>query len=164
MLALSKFIHLFLALPNPPGELTKKLEKLFYKFLWNSGPDRIKRSIVIKDLVAGGLRMINIHIFVNALKISWLRRQIINQESISWYKLSQIDFKKLLSMGAGYAQEVINDITNPFWKDILKSWYQFCNSVEVNSVNDVLDSPPSGIIKILQMDINFALKTGLKKE
>ena len=73
------------------------------------------------------------------LKISW--RQILNQESISWYTLSQIDFEKLLSRGAGYAQEVINDITNPFWKDILKSWYQFCISVEVNSVKDVLDSP-----------------------
>ena len=46
-LALSKFIHLFLALPNPPGELIKKLDKLFYKFLWHLGPDRIKRSIII---------------------------------------------------------------------------------------------------------------------
>ena len=40
-LALSKFIHLFLALPNPPGELIKRLDTLFFKFLWNSGPDRI---------------------------------------------------------------------------------------------------------------------------
>ena len=54
-LVLSKFIHLFLALPNRPGELVKKLEKLFYKFLWNGGPDQIKRTIVIKDLQAGGL-------------------------------------------------------------------------------------------------------------
>lgn len=28
-LALAKFIYLFLALPNPPGELIKRLEKLF---------------------------------------------------------------------------------------------------------------------------------------
>ena len=34
-LALSKFIHLFLALPNPPGELIKRLDTLFFKFLWN---------------------------------------------------------------------------------------------------------------------------------
>ena len=26
-LALAKFVHLFLALPNPPGELVKKIEK-----------------------------------------------------------------------------------------------------------------------------------------
>ena len=43
-LALSKFIHLFLALPNPPGDFVKNVEKIFYKFLWNAGPDRIKRN------------------------------------------------------------------------------------------------------------------------
>ena len=32
-LALAKFVYLFLALPNPPRELVKKLEKIFYKFL-----------------------------------------------------------------------------------------------------------------------------------
>ena len=58
----------------------KKLEKLFYKFLWNGGPDRIKRTIVIKDLQAGGLRMINVQYFIKALKITWLRRVIKNYE------------------------------------------------------------------------------------
>ena len=41
-LAVSKFVNLFFSLPAPPNELIKELEKLFYKFLWNSGPDRIK--------------------------------------------------------------------------------------------------------------------------
>ena len=31
-LAVSKFVHLFLALPNPPGILVQSLNKLFYKF------------------------------------------------------------------------------------------------------------------------------------
>ena len=75
-LALAKCIHLFLALRNPPGELIKRLDKLFYKFLWNSGPDRIKRSVIIKDLQAGGLRMININLFIKALKLLWLRTVI----------------------------------------------------------------------------------------
>ena len=34
--------------------------------------------------------------------------------------LSQIDVQKLFNMGAGYVQEIINDIDNPFWKDIYK--------------------------------------------
>lgn len=46
--ALSKFVHLFLALPNPPGELIKTLEKIIYTFLWNSGPDRISRRVMVK--------------------------------------------------------------------------------------------------------------------
>ena len=49
-LAIAKFVHLFLALPNPPGNLVKTLNKLFYKFSWNSGPDGIKRQYIIKDI------------------------------------------------------------------------------------------------------------------
>ena len=40
-IALSKFVHLFLSLPNPPGNLLQTLNKMLYQFLWNSGPDRI---------------------------------------------------------------------------------------------------------------------------
>ena len=60
---ISKFTHLFLALPNPPEDLIKKLDKIFYKFLWNSGPNRIKQTAAIKDIKAGGLRMVNIKYF-----------------------------------------------------------------------------------------------------
>ena len=49
-LALSKVVHLIMGLPNPPGILVKRLNKLFYTFLWNSGSDRIKRKYVIKDI------------------------------------------------------------------------------------------------------------------
>ena len=47
-LMLSKFAYLFLALPNPPGDLLKKLESMFFKFLWNKGPDRISRRQIVK--------------------------------------------------------------------------------------------------------------------
>ena len=66
----------FLALPNPPGNLVKTLNKLFYKFIWNSGPDRIKRQYIIKDTTKEGQRMIKIDSFVTALKVTWFRRQI----------------------------------------------------------------------------------------
>ena len=32
-LAIANFVHLFLALPKPPGNLVKTLNKLFYKFI-----------------------------------------------------------------------------------------------------------------------------------
>ena len=49
-MALSKFVQLILAIPKPPRNLVKK-KKLFYCFLWNSGPDchRIKRKFIVKD-------------------------------------------------------------------------------------------------------------------
>ena len=43
-LVLSKFTHLFLALPNPPGVFLKLLERKLSKFLWSNGPDRVSRK------------------------------------------------------------------------------------------------------------------------
>lgn len=138
-IALSKFVHLFLSLPNPPGDLLKTLNKLFYSFLWNSGPDRIKRSFIIKDLSKGGLRMIHIENFVAALKITWLRRQI-SQQNCTWNTLSKIDFS-IYSKGDNYANLKAEELINPFWRDLLKSWKSFCKSVEIESLQDILYSP-----------------------
>ena len=141
-LALAKFIHLFLALPNPPGELIKKLDKLFYKFLWNSGPDRIKRSVIIKDLQAGGLRMININIFIKALKLSWLRRVIKTSKNESWFSLSKIDFQTIFCLGSGCKKlPEISNLQNPFWIDIITCWSDFCNKFSIETAQHILDSP-----------------------
>ena len=112
-LALAKFTPLFLALPNPPGELIQQTERLFSKFLWNNGPDRIKDSTIIKHVKEGGLRMINISFFIKWLKISWLRRIVHNSEHAAWYVL--------LSFGHRYATQLHTAIDNPFWKDLLVS-------------------------------------------
>ena len=50
-----KFIHLLLALPKPPDDFLKTIERIFYKLMWNGGPDRIKRIIIVKNLKACGL-------------------------------------------------------------------------------------------------------------
>ena len=139
-LALAKFVHLFLALPNPPGELIKNLNKLFYSFLWNSGPDRIKRKVIVKDMARGGLRMIQVDAFITALKLTWFRRYTL-QSDCSWSSLSKIDFNSLFSKGENYAELKANEILNPFWKDTLKSWKHFCKQVEVDTLEDILNSP-----------------------
>ena len=53
-LALSKFVHLFISLPDPPKEVFKQLERMFYNFIWNNGPDRIKRKILTKKISSWG--------------------------------------------------------------------------------------------------------------
>lgn len=94
-LALAKFIHLFIYLPNPPDDLVKNIEKRFDKFLWHAGPDRISRKIIIKDLENGGLRMVQISTFIKALKVTWLRRIIINSRNTIWSSLSNLNFSDL---------------------------------------------------------------------
>ena len=120
-LAISKFIHLFTALPNPPEQFVKQLEKLFYKFLWNSGPDRISRNVIIHDVKEGGLRMIKINKFIESLKVTWLRRILISTNECSWNRLSRVDFRKLVIFGDGYAKLCASNLSNPFWIDVLNS-------------------------------------------
>ena len=97
--SLSKFVHLFISLPAPPNELIKELEKMFYKFLWNSGPDRIKRRIIIKNIEYAGLRMVELRSFIKALKVSWLRRILQQSDTGGWKELSSINFSEIFSFG-----------------------------------------------------------------
>ena len=140
-LILSKFTHLFLALPNPPGIFQKLLERKLYKFLWSNGPDRICRKNIVKNIQAGGLRMININAFITSLKVTWLRRLLIFSDNDNWSTLSKINFNKIASMGEAYSGIVIKDLRNPFWKNVLESWSQYIRSFKIDSLVKVIYSP-----------------------
>ena len=151
---------------KPPDDFLKTIERIFYKFLWNGGPDRIKRIVIVKNLKAGGLRMVNISEFFNALKISWLRRVIQSSENQEWYSLSKVDFHKLLSCGSGYSIDLSKNLSNPFWKDCLNSWAKFCNVCKVESVKQILCSPlwfNNNLIKGQNSYINNWFKKGIKQ-
>ena len=140
-LILSKFTHLFLALPNPPGDFQKHLERKLYKLLWNNGPDRISRKNIVKNIQAGGLRMVNFSVFITTLKVSWLRRLIMFSDSDNWSTLSRINLNKLFSLGDSYIKRVISDLRNPFWKHILESWVQYIRSFKIDNLVKVIYSP-----------------------
>ena len=71
-LLISKMNHLFFALPNPSEKLISKLNNVFYSFIWE-GCHKVK-SVITKDYVEGGLKMLNIEFYIKALKITWIRR------------------------------------------------------------------------------------------
>ena len=140
-LAVSKFVHLFISLTAPPHDLIKELEKMFYKFLWNSGPDRIKRRIIIKNIGCAGLRMIELRSFVKALKLSWLRRILQQSKPCEWSNLSNINFQKFFSVGSNFASKLSDELQNPFWKDLMHVWAEFCRIVPVEDINQIIESP-----------------------
>ena len=43
---------------------------MFFKFVLNGGVDKIKREVAIKEYKDGGLKMIKVETFIDALKIS----------------------------------------------------------------------------------------------
>ena len=63
-----------------PTGYIKEVNKVFYKFLWNSH-DRIKRNTLIADINEGGIQMMDIESQFEALKASWVVKLINSNES-----------------------------------------------------------------------------------
>ena len=64
-LALLKLVYLFLCLPNPTLPILKDINHLFYKFIWQDKPDKIKIDTLQQPFIRGGLGMVNIEKFSN---------------------------------------------------------------------------------------------------
>ncbi|GFR65665.1 reverse transcriptase-like protein [Elysia marginata] len=73
-LMLAKIVHLLMALPDPDPATIIKLQTIFYKFLWDGKPDKVKREVAVQKLEDGGLNMPDVKQFITSLKISWFRR------------------------------------------------------------------------------------------
>ena len=140
-LMLSRFAYLFLALPNPPGDLIKSLERMLFKFLWNKGPDRISRKQIVKNVESGGLRMVEINAFITSLKVTWLRRLILNSENNNWSLLSGLNFNELVCLGDQYFKSKIRNLHNPFWRDFLNSLHTFYSVIKIEELDDILCTP-----------------------
>ena len=50
-----------------------EIDKIFFKFLWNGKPAKIKETTIIAPICEGGLGMIDIHAVHTAAKCSWLK-------------------------------------------------------------------------------------------
>ena len=82
-----------------PDDFVKKINKIFYRFLWRSH-DKVSRNKVMQDVVNGGLNMINMQLFFNALKASWISRiQAADPNTCNWVQLPKIYLYKLDEQG-----------------------------------------------------------------
>ena len=101
---LSKFIHIFTALPTPKDAQIDELNKLIYQFVWNNKPDKIKRIQITQGYENGGLKLTNIPIFIDSLKITWIRRLIVAQNSqwVSLFESTITKKEKLYLWGIDY--------------------------------------------------------------
>ena len=59
------------------------MEQLFFEYIWDNKPDKIKRNTLCMDPNGGGgeVKMFNIKTQISALKLTWLKRLIQNPDS-----------------------------------------------------------------------------------
>ena len=129
-----KFNHVFILIPNPDGGFIKKLNDIFYKFIWDNKPDKISRKQLANGYLEGGLKMPSILLFIKGPKFSWLRRLHRNSE-IPWVKLANHflgDPCKILLFGSQWSLKISQDIGNQFWRDTLLAWKDTIKNIPGN--------------------------------
>ena len=56
-LSLQILVQILRVLPNPPVQDMKEIQDIFYIFLWDGKPDKIKRHVIINNYEEGGLKL-----------------------------------------------------------------------------------------------------------
>ena len=141
-LAISKINHLFLSLPKPDDRIIKELDSLFFKFIWNGSVDRVKRGVTVKNFKDGGLKMIKIGPFIDALKISWIRRLITcNSKWVHLFYQSYPLVEHFQNFGTEFLQSKIKNIDNKFWYEAFQAWIIFVNKLKPINSDDFLKEP-----------------------
>ena len=100
----------------------KDLNDLFYRFLWNGGPDKVKRTVLNQKLENGGLAMINLKVFDQSLKLSWVKRFFTSEAK--WKEVIEAKYPKLVNIqkfGSSYTKKLADEMKNPFWQNVLRS-------------------------------------------
>ena len=127
-----KFNHVFISIPNPEWGFIKKLNDIFYKFIWDNKPNKISRKQLANGYFEGGLKMPSILLFIKGLKVSWLRRLHQNSE-IPWVELANHflgDPSKILLFGSQWSLKISQD--NQFWRDTLLAWNDTIKNIPGN--------------------------------
>ena len=139
---ISQFVHLFSVLPSPSKEMIQKLNKLFFSFIWNDKPDKIKRIYLTQDFQEAGLRMVNLENFIAALKVSWIRRISMSQETpyLSLFEKTVSPVAKLLQLGPDYGKILVQKTNNIFWREVILSWKKFCENERLDGNEDILST------------------------
>ena len=91
-LAMSKCNYLLQCI-TVTNEVLAKLEHLFFKFIWNDKPDKIKRKQLIQNYDKGGLRMVDIKTQLQTFQIKWVHR-LVNGNDANYKTIPQFCFDK----------------------------------------------------------------------
>ena len=141
-LAIAKINHLMLALPDPSEKVLSDIQKIFYDYLWAKDPDKIKRSVIIQNYNEGDLRMIEVKTFLKSMKLTWLRRIVVN--STKYYLMIKELYpilEKCFRYGSRVFDEEKNTINNKFWLNVLYCFKCFSESLMPSNWSECLNVP-----------------------
>ena len=137
-LALSKLTYLFTNIPDPCSNFLKQVNMLFFKFLWNGKPNKIKSDYICQDYDEGGIRMVNVFDYLAYIKINCFKRYLCNEDIINLTRTMYPMMKHIVTMGSEYILKIMNTVKNPLLHDVLKHVKNLFDKIECVSFDDVI--------------------------
>ena len=132
---ISRIVHILTALPNPSEETVLTLQLIFNNFLWNEKQNKIRKDVAYRPLDKGGLGMLDVKKFIQALKTTSIRR-IKNSKSL-WKELLHKACKKIDTIyKIGPSIKTITNNCNCFWKDVFDSYFYFSSKVHPTTLHE----------------------------
>ena len=138
-LIIPKLNYLFINLPNPDHVTLNKINSSLYKFVWG-GQDRVSRTQFCQNYDRGGVKMVDIKIFLHALKLIWVRKWYSANEStmmrkqFTYFIANKINF--VFDGGAHYIASKLHLITNHFYRDVLLALIEMKHKIHSCNVRD----------------------------
>ena len=139
-LILSKIIHLWMLLPNPPDNLVNELQKTVFQFVWNRKQDRISRKIAVRSIAKGGLGIPNIKTYINALKLIWIRK--LKTSEHKWKSIIKSTYPKVVwSEQLGSSLHFQEHKVNKFWSHVFMAYKEFGKQIHVENSEELVAEP-----------------------
>ena len=114
-------MHPHIPVPSKPRKKTfDVLNSVVKDFLWDGKPPKFRKEIIEADIRFGGMKLHNLELFDNSLKIGWLKRYV--RSSAKWCSFpDDFELYTLFKFGIDFIDRIIELTSNPFWIDVLKS-------------------------------------------
>ncbi len=133
-LAASILVHP-MSILSTPLDFLQKVEKMFFKFLWNS-TERIKRKTLIGSKMEGGVDMLDIISKNKALKSGWMKRIHSKNANSGFVNLLldkyRMNIEQLIKCNMTDVNEMKNILKLPmFWCEV------FCYANECKTLKDL---------------------------
>ena len=121
-----------------PKSFFKKINTVFFKFIWSGGNDRVKHAFLYNDYSNGGFRMIDVAAFSQAQKMVWAKHLLDPTYSDFWKHLENTALTKFndndpqLLWKTSAPDCVLNLLKNSQLAETIKVWYSYRDKVKIN--------------------------------
>ena len=122
MTPIGKINHIIMTCPTGGTKYIKELEKKFYAFLWEGKPDKIKRINLTQNYQKGGLKTINLGLFIKAIKSTWIRKieKSLNSPWATLFRNCGCPFETLLNFAPQGTRSIVARAKNDFWNKVFE--------------------------------------------